>query len=444
MEPKKMPITTKRQTGTTHRPGDLLRSQPKYTDEKTQKLIQFLSSLVKKSMRINTMPEWIKSGIFNMVYTYILLKKYNATCKHLLGYRIYINETNETNETNQTNQTNEINTYQQKNIIKIGNCIMNGKKKIIAFPLKIIVNTPPSVVMHKTQDKIPINNHLNTLIFHRNNHTIEHFEPHGINYKRKNFVEPQLTVFIKELNKYLKENNYNKKIKLVKSEVVCPNLGPQSKAYDEGYCSAWSLLIYELSLKFPDFTTKYIIEVLLSLNNNLSLIILGYITLVNEEFEKNMERLGIKYEDLIKNNKYYMDMFQNSPDINVTPGEIIGSDELHSSEKKMMTLQQPEQKKSPIILIKKKNKNQGQPQIIIEDDLPTKKLSPQLKKSSSSSSSKKSSSKKSSSKKSSPNNNYQKTNKKRSISKSPPSNTNKRTKRDTSQNRTKKRSHTKM
>lgn len=253
------------------------------------KFNNFLFSLAKtgeQNRNSNIIPKWHGNKPISYLYTQILLTKYKSTCTHIAKYVIKNNWSGLTNE--------QIERKENKMIKEIGKCIRKGNEKIIMFQLFLSFDDKRS-------------GHENTLIFRRKTSTIEHFEPHGIEYSKKDYVKEQLTNFIIKLNNYLSNTTYfdkNKPITLIYSDEVCPMIGPQrlqqrnslikKQPNERGFCAIWSLLLGELSLKFPDFTTKEIIDKLLKLfptGDKLLFLITGYIVKTNLILAKNMTHI---------------------------------------------------------------------------------------------------------------------------------------------------------
>jgi hypothetical protein len=151
--------------------------------------------------------------------------------------------------------------------------------------------------------------HANLLIYRKNDHTIEHFEPYGAHIIRDDhdikLVNTRLNEFIDILNKQLKKKN-KPPIKLIPSNEVCPVLkGLQSLEETSsikklpieggGYCAAWSLFFAELALKNPTIPSNELLNIILNKLNKytkqeqadyLRKVITGYINIIYDKIEK--------------------------------------------------------------------------------------------------------------------------------------------------------------
>lgn len=102
--------------------------------------------------------------------------------------------------------------------------------------------------------------HANMLIYNPNDFSLEHFEPHGIESEsnkytnaKKNLSE-QLKNLVEYMNrKYMRPNNFID-LKFVDSNQSCPSgFGLQQSNQEDIYCLAWSFMIAELHLMYPEF-----------------------------------------------------------------------------------------------------------------------------------------------------------------------------------------------
>lgn len=116
--------------------------------------------------------------------------------------------------------------------------------------------------------------HANMLIYRRKTNVIEHFEPHGGEYRDQGNVQDISKHFIGMFIKVL--NNKFEKINVppatyVEASDVCPYIhGLQtlegksklkhSKAEPGGYCMAWSFFFAELCLKNPEMSSRDVLE----------------------------------------------------------------------------------------------------------------------------------------------------------------------------------------
>jgi hypothetical protein len=152
--------------------------------------------------------------------------------------------------------------------------------------------------------------HANLLIYRKNDHTIEHFEPHGAYYslstnnKINKLIDIRLNEFMSILNKQLKKIN-KPPVKLIPSNDVCPVIkGLQALEESstkqklplegKGYCAAWSMFFTELALKNPTIPSNELLNIIYNKldkdpekqSNYLRQVITGYINLIYDKIEK--------------------------------------------------------------------------------------------------------------------------------------------------------------
>jgi len=152
--------------------------------------------------------------------------------------------------------------------------------------------------------------HANLLIYRRNDHTIEHFEPHGAYYslstneQANKLIDIRLKEFMRILNKQLKKIN-KPPVKLIPSNDVCPVIkGLQALEESStkqklplegsGYCAAWSMFFTELALKNPTIPSNELLNIIYNKldkdpekqSNYLRQVIIGYINLIYDKIEK--------------------------------------------------------------------------------------------------------------------------------------------------------------
>lgn len=152
--------------------------------------------------------------------------------------------------------------------------------------------------------------HANLLIYRRNDHTIEHFEPHGAYYllatnnQINKLIDIRLNEFMSILNKQLKKIN-KPPVKLIPSNDVCPVIkGLQALEESStkkklpleggGYCAAWSMFFTELALKNPTIPSNELLNIIYNKldkepekqSNYLRQVITGYINLIYDKIEK--------------------------------------------------------------------------------------------------------------------------------------------------------------
>ena len=138
-------------------------------------------------------------------------------------------------------------------------CIKKGEETII-IPLNY----------YKKQSS----GHSNMLIYRRRTNVIEHFEPHGGEYRGDTGgqinIDKIMNFLIRIFNAELKKQNLPE-VTYIEATNVCPYLNglqalesssllKKSKGEPGGYCSTWSMFFAELCLKNPDKSSKEILE----------------------------------------------------------------------------------------------------------------------------------------------------------------------------------------
>ena len=184
----------------------------------------------------------------------------------------------------------------------LAECISRPNIKIVIIPVCLIF----------TEQK-KRTSHANILIYRKNLNQIEHFEPHGQEFRNpfhgrsyNEQTEHYLNLFMLRINEIMRASN-KPEIRFIRSSEVCPYFeGLQS--LDEsselqrmigvepnGYCAAWSMFFTELCLKNPEIPSStlltYIFDILESMGNMekrnyLRHVIRGYTTFINEKIEK--------------------------------------------------------------------------------------------------------------------------------------------------------------
>lgn len=153
--------------------------------------------------------------------------------------------------------------------------------------------------------KLEHGSHANFLLFKRESHTIEHFEPYGY-YKDENeehsylhdLVINNIEFFVKQINKVISEP-----IAYIHIEESCPEIGIQYYEEDEpvvkgenegnGYCAIWSMFFTELSLANPSLNFKQLSDLIyraIPKENYLIDITRGYVYFVYEKMGKYFEQ----------------------------------------------------------------------------------------------------------------------------------------------------------
>jgi len=251
----------------------------------SKKLAQELDELEKKGETIVTICGY--SNIESLFYLY-LIKKYKSKCvakktnlldkqDTLLGMSINI----------KMKLTKEEEAEMREQFINLAKtlkkCIKKGEETII-------------IPLNYYKGFLPVG-HSNVLIYRRRTNAIEHFEPHGGEFKESEKeqanIERKIDFFIRIFNAELKKDNIPA-VTYVAATNVCPylqglqtiennSLLKKSKGEPGGYCSIWSMFFAELCLKNPDKSSEEILEDIYNYlttkenaNNYLKKVIRGY------------------------------------------------------------------------------------------------------------------------------------------------------------------------
>ena len=251
----------------------------------SKKLAHELDELEKKGETIVTICGY--SNIESLFYLY-LIKKYKSKCvakktnlldkqDTLLGMSINI-------KMKLTKEEEAEMREQFVNLAKtLTKCIKKGEETII-------------IPLNYYKGFLPVG-HSNVLIYRRRTNAIEHFEPHGGEFKESEKeqanIERKIDFFIRIFNAELKKDNIHA-VTYVAATNVCPylqglqtiennSLLKKSKGEPGGYCSIWSMFFAELCLKNPDKSSEEILEDIYNYlttkenaNNYLKKVIRGY------------------------------------------------------------------------------------------------------------------------------------------------------------------------
>ena len=251
----------------------------------SKKLAHELDELERKGETIVTICGY--SNIESLFYLY-LIKKYKSKCvtkktnildkqDTLLGMSVNI-KMKLTKEEEAEMREQFVNLA--KTLIK---CIKKGEETII-------------IPLNYYKGFLPVG-HSNVLIYRRRTNAIEHFEPHGGEFKgsekEQANIERKIDFFIRIFNAELKKDNIHA-VTYVAATNVCPYLQglqslennsvlKKSKGEPGGYCSIWSMFFAELCLKNPDKSSEEILEDIYNYlttkenaNNYLKKVIRGY------------------------------------------------------------------------------------------------------------------------------------------------------------------------
>ena len=148
----------------------------------------------------------------------------------------------------------------------------------------------------------PQNGHFNTLIYRDDgtNKTIEHFEPHG-----PIFMDGRSTgfVIINEISSFVKllQTKIQSVVKIHRPNFVCPRTTGIQKYGDwsndnGGYCGAWVLFFTELVLKYPEQTSRQIMEIIFAEMDNQTFktffvrnVIRGYVDVIHNKLDEFLQ-----------------------------------------------------------------------------------------------------------------------------------------------------------
>ena len=139
--------------------------------------------------------------------------------------------------------------------------------------------------------------HSNLLIYRPQMNTVERFEPHGsftnLGGSKSNTAKVNL-ILNNELENIttLLFEPISPGIRFISSELTCPIFGPQlMQINDVGYCRIWSLLMTEMIIKFPMYST-------IELNKGLIDSVVKYTQ--NNDWVSSGLQVGINMTNLIK------------------------------------------------------------------------------------------------------------------------------------------------
>jgi len=266
--PKSIPIKVKSKS-----PQTIEEFKLKFPEPLPDK-INFDEKVAKKMSALIDKHEDIKPFIGNILFGYLfylyLFKKYKTKCLIATQQEAFNQTVLEIRLTIDRDKPN-INHERLNNLAKKFVKCISQNEPVIIFQLGLDI-----FVKGKTSG------HANLLIYRNNTRQLEHFEPHGSNFKGfdENTMNLVNDVLDKDLN-YLVKNMNDELVKkdllpitLVKAHEVCPRiLGVQ--AYESrsrlkklpielgGYCSAWSMFFAEMCLKNPEIPSKQIYKAIL-------------------------------------------------------------------------------------------------------------------------------------------------------------------------------------
>lgn len=251
----------------------------------------------------NPIRRWAGYDLIDVIFYLYLFNKYKNNClikykgvtsKNALGVELQI----------------------KQRMTKIDKIIYMEHLNTVANQLANCIKREPTNIVIPLYLKTPNGGHANVLIYRKNGNVIEHFEPHGKKYSRRDekindLIDKKLDEFINILNGILKKNKKNP-LTLVKSTDVCPaNVGLQGieaiatskklRLEGGGYCAAWSMFFTELALKNPSISSNELLNIVYNKLKNIDIdnksevpvspdylrkVIIGYINLVYQKIEK--------------------------------------------------------------------------------------------------------------------------------------------------------------
>jgi hypothetical protein len=297
-----------------------------------EKVAKKMSALIDKHEDIKP---FIGNILFENLFYLYLFKKYKTGCliTDQDAYNQTILEIRLTIDRDKPNINDERLKDLAKKLVK---CISQNEPVII-IPLGLVI-----LVKGESEG------HSNLLIYRNNTRQLEHFEPHGSNFKGfdentrilvNDVLDKDLDYLVKNMNDELVKKDLLP-ITLIKAHEVCPRiLGVQ--VYESrsrlkklpiepgGYCSAWSMFFTEMCLKNPEISSKQIYKAILDerdkqsdynskfkklirgndYNNYFKKIIRGYTCFINNKMAKYFtEILGFE----ITSEKLYN--YSNNPE----------------------------------------------------------------------------------------------------------------------------------
>ena len=252
--------------------------------------------------------------LFNKYKHNCLLKYNGATGNNGIGLELIIKDIPIAKQNIAKNHVIEI-------AKQLSNCIKKGLSSII-IPLYL---------------RTKFGGHANLLIYRKQNHVIEHFEPIGSGFFEneqnepilKKLINTKLDEFISILNKELP---IELRVNIVRANDVCPffdglqNLeakaGKKLEIQGPGYCAAWSMFFTELALKNPTISSNELIKIIYDKLDKLPQetkstymrkIILGYVNLIHDKITKHFSIIFGKNINVTE----LMETFKERKDLNV-------------------------------------------------------------------------------------------------------------------------------
>lgn len=260
-------------------------------------------------------------GFFQDIYLIYLMKKYKTPCYTMsiaqfadIEIPISVNVDNDHPPT-----SDEMGNF----VEKIYDCIVKKSIPLVIMPVLILDPNEKDAI------------HYNVLIYRRNGHQIEHFEPHGkhytSDYTKFELIRDHINLYIDELNSQLVNNANMEPVKFITSEQVCPTLrglqsseefgrimlkirkGSTRHEYEPGgFCTIWGLFFIELVLKNPNVSSSDLLRTVIDKMTAYQLIDLGrgYMNVVCNKLQQYYSiLLGKKVStteivDIMLNDKY--------------------------------------------------------------------------------------------------------------------------------------------
>jgi len=256
-----------------------------------EKLSKKMSALVNKHQDIKP---FIGDTLFKDIFYLYLFNKYKTNCLITQKYENSVPEMKIFIDKDEPNINNGPLKHLAKKIVK---CILRDEP-IIIIPLSLKITSGGKT-----------SGHGNLLIYRNNTRQLEHFEPHGSDFKggseeKMLFVnetlDKDLNFLVKNMNDELVEKHLLP-ITLVKAHEVCPRLHgvqwfeeesqlPKLPIEPDGYCVAWCMFFTEMCLKNPEIPSRQIYKAILDKRDKqysyLKKMIRGYTCFINNKMAK--------------------------------------------------------------------------------------------------------------------------------------------------------------
>lgn len=257
--------------------------------------------------------KWNPDGMVYSLYIFYLFNKFKTKCMIddmivVFNLDIYFTEYEKYIE------------HFQNLCKKVSQTILTCQYDVVVFPIQIVW----------AKD----NGHANAFIYRKKENTLEHFEPHGselvfpdLNEFRQFSLKEHLNLFISIFQGFL-----IRPLHIIRSNEICPilfggvqaienqtpdqfifrngkNIGPESNG---GYCAAWSALIMEMALRYPDVKTVDLLAFMLKCN--VKDLIRGYVrhvyTKLNKHFAEYLTAYNCNLFEVLEGERKDMQWFK--------------------------------------------------------------------------------------------------------------------------------------